>query len=99
MYYDTHAHLTYPEFDSDLPGLLERAVSAGVTKVISIGTDLESSRAAIGLAERFSNVYAAVGWHPSDAAGAPNDVRPELRRIAGHPKVVALGEMGLDYYR
>ena len=99
MYYDTHAHLTYPDFASDLPELLERATAAGVAKVISIGTDLESSLAAIALAERFPNVYAAVGWHPSDAARAPADVRPELRKLAERPKVVALGEMGLDYYR
>lgn len=99
MFYDTHAHLTYPDFASDLPQLLQRAASAGVTKIVTIGTDLESSVAAIALAERFPNLYAAVGWHPSDAARAPAEIRPELRKLAQHPKVVALGEMGLDYYR
>ena len=99
MLYDTHAHLTSPDFASDLPEVIERARAAGVTKIISIGTDLESSTRSIQLSEQYSNVYAAVGWHPSDAAGAPDDVRSPLRSLAQHPKVVAIGEIGLDYYR
>src|SRR5262245_55473099 len=98
-FYDTNAHLTYPDFAPDLPQLIQRAQEAGITKLISIGTDLESSRRSIGLSEQFTSVYAAVGWHPSDAAAAPTDVRPALRELAGHPKVVAIGEIGLDYYR
>ena len=99
MFYDTHAHLDYPDFAEDLTQIVERAQVAGISKIISIGTDLESSARAIGLAEQFPSVYAAVGWHPSDAARAPADVRPELRKLAAHPKVVAIGEIGLDYYR
>ena len=99
MFYDTHAHLDYPDFAQDLDQVIDRAQAAGITRIISIGTDLESSTKAIELAERFPCVYAAVGWHPSDAARAPEDVRPALRALAQHSKVVAIGETGLDYYR
>ena len=98
-FYDTHAHLTDPDFEADLPPLLERARTAGIVKMISVGTDLDSSRRAIKLAEQYPCVYAAVGWHPSHVTAAPDDVRPALRELAKHPKVVALGETGLDYYR
>ncbi len=98
-FYDTHAHLDYPDFASELPQVIERAAAAGISKIISIGTNLESSRRAIALAERFPNVYAVVGWHPSDALDAPEDIRRELRELARQRKVVALGETGLDYYR
>lgn len=99
VFYDTHAHLDYPDFAQDIAQVVERAVAAGITKMVSIGTDLESSRRAIGLAERFPCVYAVVGWHPSDAPTAPEDIRTELRQLALHPKVIALGETGLDYHR
>lgn len=99
VFYDTHAHLDFPDFAADLPQLVERAAAAGITKIISIGTDLESSRRAIALAEKFPAIYAAAGWHPNDALRAPEDFRDELRELARHPKVVAIGETGLDYYR
>ncbi len=99
IFYDTHAHLDYPQFGQDLPEVIARAESAGIAKVITIGTDLDSSRRAIGLAERFPNVFAAVGWHPSDATKAPSDLRSALMELARHAKVVALGETGLDYHR
>jgi TatD DNase family protein len=98
-FYDTHAHLDYPDFANDLPQIIERAQAAGITRIISIGTNLESSRRAIALADQFPCVYAAAGWHPSDALEAPEDIRAALAELAGHPKVVALGETGLDYYR
>lgn len=99
VFYDTHAHLDYPDFAQDIAQVVERAGAAGITRIISIGTDLESSGRAIGLAEKFPCVYAVVGWHPSDASKAPGDIRDGLRRLARHPKVVALGETGLDYHR
>jgi TatD DNase family protein len=99
IFYDTHAHLDYPDFGPDLPEVIERAATAGITKIISIGTDLDSSRRAIQIAERFPNIYAVVGWHPSDASRAPDDLRAILRELGRHPKVVALGETGLDYHR
>jgi TatD DNase family protein len=99
VFFDTHAHLDYPDFAADFAPLLERAQSAGIVKMISIGTDLESSARAIQLAERHDSIYAVAGWHPSHAHEAPDDLRPALRELAKHPKVVALGETGLDYYR
>jgi TatD DNase family protein len=98
-FYDTHAHLDYPDFAADIDQVIERAQAAGIGKIISIGTDFDSSRRAIALAERFPGVYAVAGWHPSDAARAPVDIRDSLRALAQHPKVVALGETGLDYHR
>jgi TatD DNase family protein len=99
MFFDTHAHLDYPDFAAELPQIVARAEAAGIARIICIGTDLDSSKRAIGLAEQFPNVFAVVGWHPSDAMRAPDDLRPALRELARHPKVVALGETGLDYYR
>ena len=98
-FYDTHAHLDYPDFADELPQLVERAAAAGITRLVSIGTDLESSAKAVTLAERFPGVFAVVGWHPNDAVRAPRDFRAELRELAKHPKVVAIGETGLDYFR
>ncbi|HUE36704.1 MAG TPA: TatD family hydrolase [Candidatus Acidoferrum sp.] len=98
-FFDTHAHLDYPDYAQDLPDVVARAQAAGISKIISIGTSLESSRRAIQLAEKFPNVFAAVGWHPTEVAGAPDDLRPALRELAKHPKVVAIGETGLDYHR
>lgn len=99
VFFDTHAHLDYPDFAADFAQLVERAQSAGIVKMISIGTDLESSARAIKLAEQHDCIYAVAGWHPSHAHEAPEDLRPALRELAKHPKVVALGETGLDYYR
>src|SRR5262245_22249240 len=99
IFYDTHAHLDYPEFAADFSELLGRASASGITRLISIGTDLESSKRAIDLAERHAPIFAVVGWHPNEALSAPGDRRPALRELAKHPKVVAIGETGLDYYR
>ena len=99
MFYDTHAHLDYLDFENDFDAMLERARVAGITKIISIGTNLESSRRAIQLSELHDHIYAVAGWHPCEAMEAPDDIRCELRELAGHPKVVALGETGLDYFR
>src|SRR5439155_7865655 len=79
--------------------VIGRAAASGIVKIMAIGTDLESSARAVKLSERFPNVYSAVGWHPSRALEAPDDLRPALRELARHPKVVGLGETGLDYYR
>ena len=79
--------------------MVERATQAGIAKIISIATNLESSRKVLEIAEAFPHVFAAIGCHPTDALEAPEDVRPVLRELARGPKVVALGETGLDYYR
>ena len=98
MFYDTHAHLDYPDYAADLPQVIERAQAAGITRMISIGTDLDSSRRAIKLSEQYPPVFAAIGWHPTHVMEAPDDLRPALREVAAHPKVVAIGETGLDYH-
>jgi TatD DNase family protein len=98
-FYDTHAHLDYPDFADDLPQVIARAEAAGITKIISIGTDFASSQRALQLAEQFVNVFGVVGWHPTHANDAPTDLRPALRELARHPKAVAIGETGFDYHR
>jgi TatD DNase family protein len=98
-FYDTHAHLDFPEFAADVPEVVARAEAAGIVKIISIGTDLAGSARAIALAERYPGVFAAVGCHPNHAHEAAADIRPALRELARHPKVVAIGEAGLDYHR
>lgn len=96
---DTHAHLDSPEFDGEVLPVLDRARAAGVTRILSVGTDGASSRRAIALSERHPGVHAVVGWHPGHAAEAPPDLQVQLRALAGHPRVAAIGECGLDYYR
>ena len=98
VFFDTHAHLDYPDYAPDLLEVVARAQAAGITKIISIGTSFDSSERAIRLAEKFSGIYAAVGWHPTEALSAPKELRPALREFARHPKVVAIGETGLDYH-
>ena len=98
MFIDTHCHLDFHQFDADRDDVLQRAVDAGVTVIVNPATDLDSSRRAIELAERFPNVYAQVGVHPNDAASFDENTLAELHDLAQHPKVVAIGEIGLDYY-
>lgn len=97
--FDTHAHLHFPEFAEDLPAVLERARTAGVKGLVTIGTDVETSQAAITMAGREADVWAAVGIHPHDAAEADAATVREIERLAGEPRVVAIGEIGLDYFR
>ncbi|MCE9608653.1 MAG: TatD family hydrolase [Chthoniobacter sp.] len=99
MLTDTHAHLDFPDFTDDLPALLTRAEAAGVTRILTIGTSVESSRRAVALAEQYPQVFAVVGVHPNNAAEAPPDFIQQLRELARHPRVVGLGETGLDYHR
>jgi TatD DNase family protein len=98
MLVDTHAHLDFPEFAGDLDAVLHRAKEAGVTRIIAIGTTLQSSRTAIDFAERYPEIYAVVGIHPTSASEEREDFLSELRPLAEHPRVVAIGETGLDYH-
>lgn len=98
MLIDTHAHLDYPDFAGDLDEVMVRAEEAGVERIITIGTGLESSRRAIALAERYPQVRAVVGIHPTNVQEEPADFVEELRRLAAHPRVAAIGETGLDYH-
>ena len=94
---DTHAHL---DACADPPGeVLARAREAGVTRVITVGSGLASCREALAIAEREDGVYAALGLHPHQAGDVGADDLDELRELLGHPKAVAVGETGLDYFR
>jgi len=99
MLVDSHCHLQDSQFESDRDEVLDRARQAGVSAFVVIGTDLESSWRAVDLADSHSDVYAAVGVHPHDAKDLDDRTLGALERLADSPKVVAIGEIGLDYYR
>ncbi|HEV7404545.1 MAG TPA: TatD family hydrolase [Chthoniobacteraceae bacterium] len=98
MLTETHAHLDFPELSRDVPGVLARAAEAGVTRVISIGTSLEGSRRAVALAEQYPGVWATVGIHPTNVDAQSDSQLDDLRELAKNPRVVAIGEIGLDYH-
>lgn len=98
MLTDTHCHLDLDKFDADRDAVLQRAAEAGVGKMLVPGLDHESSRAAVTLAESHASVFAAVGFHPTDIDEMTPDRFDELGKLAEHPRVVAVGEIGLDYY-
>ena len=98
MLIDTHTHLDFPDFEFDRDAVIRRAVEAGVTRMIAIGTNLDTSRAALALADRHPEVYATIGIHPNEVAGVPDDAVAQLEKLATHPKVAAVGECGFDYH-
>jgi TatD DNase family protein len=98
MLIETHAHLDYPDFAGDFDDVLRRANEAGVTRIVTIGTSVESSRRAVDLAEKYPNIFAVIGVHPTYAGEADEDVMAPLRELAKSPRVVALGETGFDYH-
>ena len=98
MIFDTHAHYDAEQFDADRDAVLSALPSRGVGRVVDPGCDEASSRKAIALAERYPFVYAAVGWHPEEWESWDSQSIPVLRELAQHKKVVAIGEIGLDYY-
>ena len=95
---DTHLHLHFPQYDADRPEMIQRAIEGGVRHFLNIGTDLENSRKAIAVAEEYPEVYAAVGFHPHETKHAHDAELAELAKLISHPKVVAIGEVGLDYF-
>jgi len=99
MLVDSHCHLQDPEFDADRGQVLERARAAGVSALVVIGTDLESSRRAVDLADSLEHVYATIAFHPHNAKEMNRGDVEALWRLADSPKVVAIGEIGLDFYR
>jgi TatD DNase family protein len=98
MLVETHAHLDYGDFADDFEDVLRRATDAGITRIITIGTSVESSRRAVDLAQKYPNIFAVIGVHPTYAAEAEEDVITPLRELAKNPRVVGLGETGLDYH-
>jgi TatD DNase family protein len=96
---DSHAHLTFKHFRSDLGDVLARARAAGVRAIVNIGFDLASSEAGVRLAHQHDDIFAVVGVHPHDAETVDAAVLERLEVLADDPKVVAIGEIGLDYYR
>jgi TatD DNase family protein len=96
---DTHCHLNFENFDTDRLQVIQRARQAGVVHILNPAVDLSSSQASIDLAETYEEVFAAVGVHPNDSHSWNEDTKRSLRELAKHPKVVAIGEIGLDYYR
>ena len=97
--FDTHAHLHFPEFAADLDAVMERARAAGVRRMVTVGTEVASSRAALALAGERDDVWASAGIHPHDAAAADEAAFAEIERLAREPRVVAVGEIGLDFFR
>ncbi len=98
MFIDTHAHLFYPNFNGEVEQIIERALNAGVEKIIVPATDLATSKQAIDLAEKYDFIFAAVGVHPHDTGEIQENYLEILEEFSKHEKVVAIGEIGLDYY-
>lgn len=99
MLIDSHCHLQFPQFEDDRVQVLDRAWQAGLSAIVVVGIDVDSSRQALALAEAHPNVFATVGWHPHQAAQFNDQQLLALRRLAESPKALALGEIGLDFYR
>lgn len=98
MLIDTHCHLNHEQFQADLPEVIERALAAGVERMIVVGFDLPSSEEAVRLADRFPSLYAAIGVHPHEAKTYDVTVEKRLEALSRHPRVAAIGEIGLDYH-
>lgn len=97
--FDSHLHLDDQAFDADREVVVSRARAAGIVGMVTIGTNLDSCRAAVALAEQYHDVFAAVAIHPHEAQQATDDAIAELHTLAAHPRVVAIGETGLDFVR
>src|SRR5512141_2662867 len=98
MLTDTHCHLNFHKFNDDREAVIQRAQAVGVTRFLVPGLDLPSSREAIELAESHADIFAAVGFHPTDLDKFSESAFDKVRDLARHPKVVAIGEIGLDHY-
>jgi TatD DNase family protein len=99
MLIDSHAHLEMKEFDVDRKEVIERAGAAGVECIVTVGTNLALSRKALAIAHQHDNIYATLGVHPHDAENAGDKTFDELKAMASDPKIVAYGEIGLDFFR
>ena len=95
---DTHSHIYYKQYENDLPSVIESASKNNVKKIICVGTDIETSYESIEIANKYDQVYCTVGCHPHEASKMKSDYIAELKEMCKEPKVVAIGETGLDYY-
>src|ERR1044071_1927106 len=98
MLTDTHCHLDFNKFDEDRDAVLQRARESGIERILIPALDLESSRSVLKLAESQAYIYAAVGFHPTDLEKFSEKAFDEVKELAKHPRVVAIGEIGIDYY-
>lgn len=98
MFIDTHVHLNADQYEEDVEKVIERALEAGVSKMVVVGFDHKTITKAMELTERYSFIYAVVGWHPVDAVNCTEEDLAWIESLAAHPKVVGIGETGLDYY-
>ena len=98
MFIDTHVHLNAEQYNEDLQDVIDRALEAGVNQMVVIGFDQKTIKRAIELAEEYEFIYAVVGWHPVDAIDCTDQDLQWIEELASHPKVVAIGETGLDYH-
>ncbi|MEW9052950.1 MAG: TatD family hydrolase [Neobacillus sp.] len=98
MLFDTHAHLNAEQYNEDLQEVIERAQEEGVSNIVVVGFDRPTIEKAMELAENYEFIYACVGWHPVDAIDMTEEDLVWIEELAAHPKVVAIGEMGLDYH-
>lgn len=99
MLVDTHCHLDFGSFDEDREEVIERARTSGIVRILNPGININSSKAAVELSEQYPEIYTAVGVHPNDGLSWNHETKAQLRQLAEHPKVVAIGEIGLDFYR
>lgn len=99
MYIDTHCHLDFENFNDDRESVVQRSIKNKIEAIITIGTDIKSSVKSIELADKFATVFAAVGIHPNDISEANTKSVQKIYDLCDHLKVVAIGEIGLDYYR
>lgn len=98
MLFDTHVHLNAEQFDEDLEEVISRAREAGVEKMVVVGFDRPTINRAMELIEQYEFLYASIGWHPVDAIDMKDEDLAWIEELSNHPKVVAIGEMGLDYH-
>ncbi|HDS00884.1 MAG TPA: TatD family deoxyribonuclease [candidate division Zixibacteria bacterium] len=96
---DTHCHLDFENYDDDREEVIRETIEGGVDRMINIGIDESTSIKGLELSEKYENIYASIGYHPHSASEFSKQVQDKLERLAQHPKAVAIGEVGLDYYR
>ena len=99
MLVDTHCHLDFQQFNQDREAVVQRAIDSGVTRIIVTALDINNCSEVLALTQTYPTVYAAVGIHPNSCANWKDDLVDRIRKFAEHPRVVAIGEIGLDYYR